>query len=184
MTTATARGLDQPLAQLDVVLDRLALGGLLADEGAEVGERVERALRLDALDAGDLAQARLTMALRRLSNSTRIFSSSSVGPSMAASAAACATDAAWVVDCPCSVAIASTTGFGADREADAPPGHRERLRDAVDDDRVRPHLGADGRRLEELARRRRPACGRCRRSSARRLLRPPAWPAPRSVASS
>ena len=53
------------------------------------------------------------MTLRRLSNSWRIFSSSSVGPSMAASAAACATDAACVVDWPWIVAIASTTCFGA-----------------------------------------------------------------------
>ena len=54
-----------------------------------------------------------TMYRRRLSNSRRIRSSSSEGPSIAASAAAWLTAAALVVDCPCSVPIASITAGGA-----------------------------------------------------------------------
>jgi len=50
-TTATC-DLDEPVAQLHVIGEDLAVRRLLADVGRDVGELVERALRLAARNAG------------------------------------------------------------------------------------------------------------------------------------
>ena len=62
----------------------------MAEQPGEVGEAVERALRLDARDTGDVVEARC-IAVARRANASRIIATADRSPLTAASAARWAT---------------------------------------------------------------------------------------------
>ena len=76
------------------------------------------------------------MRARRRAYSASITGTESIGPVSAASAAYCAMDVGFDVDWLCILIMASISGLGAERVADAPAGHREGLRERADDDDV------------------------------------------------
>ena len=78
----------------------VGIGGVRGNDLIQAGTQETVSGRGSTHLTPGISRRPLTITLRRLSNSTRIFSSSSVGPSMAASAAAWATAAACVVDWP------------------------------------------------------------------------------------